>query len=434
MFLATRCPNCETIFRLQETQLALRGGLVRCGHCQAVFNAHDSLIHHEDGAAPIASGPLLETPGTPEQAVVAAPPPEIDAPRAPEQSTLSRPTPNFRSGEWDMWAPRPDARINPALLHNVETVAQQQLVPGSLQPEATPEPAGDAVHEPAQPAPAQSGTMPAPAEFGDMREPSFTARPNAQVHAEPHEPDSTSSPAPTDEPTLASTLATSWSTDPEPHFGTPAPQAEATETTTPEPSGAHLSPAPHHTDAPFAPDLATASTSGFVVTREERAREPRHTVWRVSGMLVALLLAVVLIAQLAWWRREAVMVSWPGSQPLFTKVCQQFGCQISPPRDIDGLQVEASDLRQIDGAHHLELRVPLRNHDNVALAYPAMELTLLDDKNNIAIRRVLRPQDYLRPGASISAGLPPHTTQAMVVRLDTGNAVASNFRVQIFYP
>jgi len=25
-------------------------------------------------------------------------------------------------------------------------------------------------------------------------------------------------------------------------------------------------------------------------------------------------------------------------------------------------------------------------------------------------------------------------TQTMIVRLDTGNAVASNFRVQIFYP
>jgi hypothetical protein len=40
----------------------------------------------------------------------------------------------------------------------------------------------------------------------------------------------------------------------------------------------------------------------------------------------------------------------------------------------------------------------------------------------------------VRPGTPIAAGLPARTTQTMIVRLDTGNAVASNFRVQIFYP
>jgi hypothetical protein len=78
--------------------------------------------------------------------------------------------------------------------------------------------------------------------------------------------------------------------------------------------------------------------------------------------------------------------------------------------------------------------VPLRNRFNVALAYPALELTLLDDKNNIAIRRVLWPEDYVRPGTPIAAGLPARTTQTMIVRLDTGSATAANFRVQIFYP
>jgi hypothetical protein len=138
--------------------------------------------------------------------------------------------------------------------------------------------------------------------------------------------------------------------------------------------------------------------------------------------------------QLAWWRREAVMVYWPASQPLFVRACARLGCQISPPRDIDGLQVEASDLRQVDGPHRLELRVPLQNRYGIALAYPAIELTLFDEKNEVAIRRVLWPQDYAPPGTAIAAGLPPHATQTMIVRLDSGNAVATNFRVQIFYP
>jgi hypothetical protein len=119
---------------------------------------------------------------------------------------------------------------------------------------------------------------------------------------------------------------------------------------------------------------------------------------------------------------------------VFAQACAQLGCTFSPPRDIDGLQVEPSDLRQVDGPHKLELKMPLHNRYNVALAYPAVELTLLDEHNNIAIRRVLWPQDYVRPGTPIAAGLAPHSTETMYVRLDTGPATATNFRVQIFYP
>ncbi|MDR2164831.1 MAG: DUF3426 domain-containing protein [Zoogloeaceae bacterium] len=47
MFL-TRCPHCRTTFRLNEAQLAARGGRVRCGACKLIFNALENLLdeHH----------------------------------------------------------------------------------------------------------------------------------------------------------------------------------------------------------------------------------------------------------------------------------------------------------------------------------------------------------------------------------------------------
>jgi hypothetical protein len=185
---------------------------------------------------------------------------------------------------------------------------------------------------------------------------------------------------------------------------------------------------------PFAVQPVHDGVDPFPVVRETRPAEPRRLGWIIAGSVVATLLVIALLAQLAWWQRETVQVYFPRSQTLYAKACAQLGCQITPPHDIDGLQVEPSDLRQIDGPHKLELRMPLRNRFNVALAYPAIELTLLDDQNNVAVRRVLWPQDYVAPGTPIAAGLPAHTTQTMIVHLDTGNAVASNFRVQIFYP
>lgn len=42
--MLTRCPSCATHFRVTPEQLKVRGGRVRCGECQNIFNALDSLI------------------------------------------------------------------------------------------------------------------------------------------------------------------------------------------------------------------------------------------------------------------------------------------------------------------------------------------------------------------------------------------------------
>src|SRR4051812_46333959 len=38
-YLITRCPSCSTAFRASESQLSARSGQVRCGRCEAVFDA-----------------------------------------------------------------------------------------------------------------------------------------------------------------------------------------------------------------------------------------------------------------------------------------------------------------------------------------------------------------------------------------------------------
>ncbi|SFV09590.1 DUF3426 domain-containing protein [Pseudoduganella namucuonensis] len=44
MALATKCPHCNTIFRVAHDQLKLRGGIVRCGACNEVFDGNAALV------------------------------------------------------------------------------------------------------------------------------------------------------------------------------------------------------------------------------------------------------------------------------------------------------------------------------------------------------------------------------------------------------
>ncbi|MCP5268554.1 MAG: DUF3426 domain-containing protein [Zoogloeaceae bacterium] len=58
--MLTRCPECSTTFRVTAEQLKMRAGTVRCGKCQAVFNALDSLLESatpEETLAPQSPAP-----------------------------------------------------------------------------------------------------------------------------------------------------------------------------------------------------------------------------------------------------------------------------------------------------------------------------------------------------------------------------------------
>jgi predicted Zn finger-like uncharacterized protein len=53
--MLTTCPECATTFRLTQEQLGARRGMVRCGHCNAVFNAYDNLRAEIEAPAPEAA-------------------------------------------------------------------------------------------------------------------------------------------------------------------------------------------------------------------------------------------------------------------------------------------------------------------------------------------------------------------------------------------
>lgn len=83
MALATQCPYCQTRFRVASDQLKLRGGIVRCGACQRIFDGSAHLIDLDAAKSP--SSPAVETGALPVAETGARPAaaPETAAPAAP---------------------------------------------------------------------------------------------------------------------------------------------------------------------------------------------------------------------------------------------------------------------------------------------------------------------------------------------------------------
>lgn len=87
--MLTRCPSCATTFRVTPDQLKARHGRVRCGHCQHVFDALETLIDAPAQAAPLAPSPAAEAAidedsVPPEAPRAEAAPPEIPHHEVPE--------------------------------------------------------------------------------------------------------------------------------------------------------------------------------------------------------------------------------------------------------------------------------------------------------------------------------------------------------------
>lgn len=73
MSLITRCPACETMFKVVPDQLRISSGWVRCGQCEEVFDASAHLQEVQiDPAASEQAGPEVPAPAP------AAPEPDVD--------------------------------------------------------------------------------------------------------------------------------------------------------------------------------------------------------------------------------------------------------------------------------------------------------------------------------------------------------------------
>jgi len=114
--MLTCCPACETRFRVTPEQLKVRSGKVRCGKCQTIFNALDSLLEATAQATATppatASPPVAAAAGKPTAHPAATPVPARSASPSPIARGPSMPAPSGLSALPDTLPP-PAAPVTP---------------------------------------------------------------------------------------------------------------------------------------------------------------------------------------------------------------------------------------------------------------------------------------------------------------------------------
>lgn len=403
----TQCPACGTRFRVVPDQLKISQGWVRCGKCSEVFDARSAMgVAVPAGArTPTAAVPsqvsivlrqesreVLEpepVPTPPVPAPVAAPVPE------PIMAQVPTPEPEPSPGAAPMEAdvPLPPAGTPPLDVPRFLLTMPRSEPSAAFKPRVTLLPV----------------VMPsAPSDFSPTQ-PNADPQPDASAKLDASAPET---------PPMAESLDGSEAA-PEPEPTSQPVSAEEAPVVEPDgPDALAEEPAP----------VLDTSRIGFV--RQARRQAFWQRPWVVGGLAVSLLLLVLaLAAQVAFDRRDWLAAAVPELRPALDAVCQRVGCAVEPWRHIESVSIDSSALvRERDGVYRLE--VGLKSHAHVPVAMPALELSLTDAQDDVAVRRVLLPGDWSAPQTT----LPPQTTTVLSVRLGLKDLRSAGYRVLVFYP
>lgn len=173
-----------------------------------------------------------------------------------------------------------------------------------------------------------------------------------------------------------------------------------------------------------------AATPGFL--RTESVSQYR-LVWGFAALLALL----ALVGQTVLQHRTEAALLWPSARPHLAAACEVMGCALRLPRRPELLSIESSDI-QLEQAREqvIVLNAVVRNRAPFAQEYPALELTLTDERDYAVLRRVLLPVDYLGAGAPerSAQGLAGGAEAVLRVHLENRGTRAVGYRLYLFYP
>lgn len=159
----------------------------------------------------------------------------------------------------------------------------------------------------------------------------------------------------------------------------------------------------------------------------------RQPLLRVTLAVLSLALLLGLTGQVIWHERDRIVAFEPGLKPWLQVFCKLLGCALSPLQGIESIVIDSASFGRMPGNSY-RLNFALKNTSAIALAIPAIELTLTDLSDQPLIRRVYRATELGVKADTLAAGseLPLSLTLTVTPVALTDRVVG--YRLLAFYP
>jgi len=344
----TQCPQCETIYRLSASELGSAQGFVECGECAEQFNALHRLADEPSFAKLADSGALNE---------VAKPPAHSSS--GPAFTLMDVDDSEHIADQSD------EGKHNPSPI----PIAEQDDFPNGSEP---------AFFDFAVAPDEQSATA-TPIDADTIVD-------VGRFHRSPRESEAALEGSPIGATTidLGSGGTTQTLPDSEHAILFTDPGAE------PAPGSS-----PEIDDVPAILQKDVAAL--------HRSRSPLRWLWTS----ISLLFFICLAGQIGWNFRAPILKHIPQAQPIYTKVCAKFNCEVTQSTHEKSVELVSRDVRDHPQYRNtLLVNATLINRSEFAAEFPIIQLGLHGQTGQaIGVRR-FEPHEYLDKSIDIAAGMP----------------------------
>lgn len=161
------------------------------------------------------------------------------------------------------------------------------------------------------------------------------------------------------------------------------------------------------------------------------APPPLSRAWTFGSLLLAVLLGVLVLYAF----RSQIAQQYPETRPWLESACASAGCTVPWVNEESALKLEDSELLEVPGKpNQIALSARIRNLSRAAQEFPHLELTLTDLTGQTAVRRVLRPMDYLGRVPATDEVMAAGSEALVSLRLETTRVKATGYELLLFYP
>ncbi|MFE8070651.1 DUF3426 domain-containing protein [Marinobacteraceae bacterium S3BR75-40.1] len=388
----TRCPHCQTRFRVTAAQLEVAGGKVRCGHCMQIFNARDHAV---------------ET--APQAAEKPAPPPEPKAAPQPEPEPEPQPEPAPADDDDDelIFADNPDEDRTEKGYRAQDSQPEFSDSFLALDEDSSGHAFADEDEEQVE-------------EVDESWAESMLSEDDNNAPAKPSE-------APTEEPITA--------IQPRPAAKPQRPPektaAEPDDTLRVEPDER---PAPEKPQ----PEKPKAKVNPYAGLKPEPIGATKTGVAKrfFKGLLWLVVIAGLIafaVYQVGWQQFDR-LARVPELRPYYEKACDLAGCKLPPLIDVSKIESRKLVVRSDpQDTRALIVEAVLVNEASFSQPFPSIALTFANLNNDVVAQRVFQPDEYLAGEASDWTELPPDTPVRIALSIKDPGRDAVNYNMK-FYP
>jgi len=144
----------------------------------------------------------------------------------------------------------------------------------------------------------------------------------------------------------------------------------------------------------------------------------------------ALLLLIIITAQLAWFNRDELLLRYPQLDPVARKICDRLQCELLRYKDISSIKLLNRDVRNhplYEGS--LLVNATMANKSETIQPFPLIQLALFNPGGEVIGYREFKPDEYLDDSINISAGMMPESPIHFVLEVGgpTEGAVSFEF-------